>query len=139
MTELLASTRARVPMSPHILLISICKLTQLGMVRKTPLNRSLPGSVPFYSGPAATLSTCKIKLKTLTTGGWLRRSPASVSLTRKSQNLPCELKSCTKSLMQLVIPGLCSRSGLFSPGHLKRLPGSRISQERLPCHTHTYS
>ena len=98
MTEELPGTMTpRALMSPLILSTYMCKLTQLGMARKTPLNHSPPGSVPSSSGPAAISCTCSTTSRTLTTGGWLGRSPTSVSSIRKLPNSPCELKSYTKN------------------------------------------
>ena len=124
-------------MSPRTLLTSMCKLTRLGMARKTPSNPSLPGSTPSCLGLAVTSSICKTKSKTLMTGGWLGRSPTSTNSIKRPQSSPYKLKSCRKSSTRLATPGLCPRSGLSSPGHLKRLPGLRTSQGRLACHTLT--
>jgi hypothetical protein len=126
---------ARAQMSPLTSLICMCKLTQLAMARKTPLNHSLPSSEPSCSDPVATLSTYNVKSKTLMTGYWLGRSPSSTSSMPKLQNSLCELKFCTKSSIPPMTPGPCPRSGSSSPEHLKRLLVSRTSRRRLSCHT----
>ena len=119
--------------------LSICmrKLTQLGMARKTPSSHSPPGSMPSLLGPAVTLCTCSATLVTLTTGGWLGRSLASVSSTKKPPNSPHELTSYTKNSMPPAMPKPCQRSDWSSPTCLKRRPDSKTSQRRLACCPHT--
>ena len=124
-------------MSPLTLSTYMRKLTQLGMARKTPSNRSPPGSAPSLSGQAVTSCTCSMTSATLTTGGWLGRSPASVSSTKKLLSSPHGLKSYTRSSMQPATPEPCQRSDWSSPTPLKRWRDSKTSQKRLACCPHT--
>ena len=125
--KLPGSTSSRARMSPLTLSTYMRKLTQLGMARKTPSNRSPPGSVPSLSGQAVTLCTCSATSATLTTGGWLGRSPASASSTKKPLSSPHGLKSCTKSSTQPTMPEPCQRNDWSSPTPLKRQRDSKTS------------
>ena len=137
MAELLATMRAKALMSPLMLLTCMHRLTRLGMVRKTPSSCSPPGSVPSSLGPVATLCTCSTKSKTLTTEGWLRRSPASTSLIKKPPNLLHKSRSYTKSSMRPTMPKPCPRSDWSSPMQPRRRLNLKTSQRRLACCPHT--
>ena len=131
------TTMAKALMSPLTLSICMRKLTQLGMAKKTLSSHSLPGSAPSSSGLAAILCTCSMKSKTLMTRGWLGRSPASASLTKRPLNLPCKSKSCTKNLMWPVRHEPCLRNDWSSPVQPRRWPNLRTSRRRLACCPHT--
>ena len=128
--------RAKALMSPLMLSICMCKLTQLGMARKTPSNHSLLGFMSSSLGLAATLCTCSMKLKTLMTGGWLERSPASMSSIKRPPNSPCELRSCMKSSMWPATPEPCQRNDWSSPTQPKRWPDLKTSWRRLAYYPH---
>ena len=124
-------------MSPLILSIYMRKLTRMGMARKTPLNRSLPGSMPSSLGPAVTSCTCNTTSATLMTGGWLERSLTSTSSVRKPPNSPHDSMSYMKNSTQPAIPKPCQRNDWSSPVPPRRQPGSKTSQRRLACCSHT--
>ena len=125
--ESLGSTNSRARMSPLTLSTYMRRLTQLGTAKKTPLNRSLPGSVPSSLGQAATSCTSSATLATLTTRGWLGRSLASASSIKKPPSSPHGLKSCMKNSTQPATPEPYQRSDWSSPVHLKRRRDSKTS------------
>jgi hypothetical protein len=131
------STNSKALMSPLTLSTYMCKLTQMGMARKTPSNHSPPGSMPSSSGPAVTSCTCSATLATLTTGGWLGRSLASVSSIKKPLNSPHEPMSYMKSSTRPVMPEPCLRSDWSSPVHPGKQHDSKTSRRRLACCPHT--
>ena len=134
--ELLGFMSNKARMSPLTLSIYMRKLTQLGMVRKTPSSRSLPGSVPSLLGPAATSCTCSTTSATLITGGWLGRLLTSPSSIRKLPSSLYESTSYMKNSTPPMMPEPCQRNDWSSRMHLKRRPDSKTSQRRLACCPH---